>query len=163
MNGNLAHRWFARLVAATIGISAINSVLFNGSQLIGGWSFVSLLPLFALFCSLVGVWGAIEMWRFRPLGWWIAAWFGMFSALSALAPLLILGGRPTLDALQIGWVLLLCVSLAYLFTPNAMTFYRISAGWRTASLGVLGAAVLCVVLLFAYPAYFVVRATWFPS
>jgi hypothetical protein len=121
------------------------------------------LSLFAILCSLAGAWGAIEMWRFDPLGWWVAAWFCAFSVLGSLAPYLIFGRLPELDVLRTGWLLVLCVSLAYLLTPVARTFYRITPGWRTVSLGVLGAALLCVLILFAYPAYFVVRAKWFPS
>src|SRR5690349_6524282 len=119
MNRTLTLRWLSRLVAVTIGVTAIDSVLFTGSQLIGlsGWSFVLLVPLFVLLCSLAGVWGAIEMWRFDPLGWWVTAWFCVFSVLGSLAPYLIFGRLPELDALRTGWLLVLCVSLAFLFTP----------------------------------------------
>ena len=138
-----------------VGIVAIDGLLLNGSQLIGAsaWSFFLLLPLFSLLCSLAGAWSAYQMWCFRPLGWWVAAWFCIFGLLGTFAPSLIFGRLPEFDALQIGWLLLLCVSLAYLFAPSTMVFYRISAGWRTAFVGVVGAALLCIFVLFAYPAY----------
>ena len=148
-----------------VGIVAIDGLLLNGSQLIGagGWSFFLLLPLFSLLCSLAGAWSAYQVWCFRPLGWWVAAWFCIFGLLGTFAPSLIFGRLPELDALQTGWLLLLSVSLTYLLTPSTMVFYRISAGWRTASVGVVGAALLCILVLFAYPAYFAVRATWFSN
>jgi len=121
------------------------------------------LPLFALLCSLAGAWSAYQMWCFRPLGWWVAAWFCIFSLLGAFVPLLLFARLPQFDALQTGLLLLLCVSLAYLFARSTMSFYRISAGWRTASGGVVGAALLCVLVLFAYPAYFAVSARWFSN
>jgi hypothetical protein len=152
-------------VAVVIGIVAIDGLLLNGLQLIGagGWSFLLLLPLFSLLCSLAGAWSAYQMWCFRPLGWWVAAWYCIFGLLGTFAPSLIFGRFPDLGALQVVWLFLLCVSLAYLFTPSTMVFYRISAGWRRASVSVVGAALLCILVLFAYPAYFAVRATWFSN
>jgi hypothetical protein len=163
MNRTVAHRWMSRVVAALIGVSAAANVLFNGSQLVGfgGWSFVLLLGLFALIFSFAGVVGAIWLWKFQPLGWWIAAWFCLFSLLSALAPFAIFGRLPELDTLQSGWLLAMGASLVYLFTPSARAAHRITAQWPKASVKIFGAGLLCVLLQFGYSAYFVARATWF--
>ena len=158
-----AHRWITRIAAILLGLGAAATVPLYVSQLasFSGFSFLPLLGLFALICSLAGVIGAIWLWRFQPLGWWISAWFCLFTVFSALAPLVIFGQLPDLDPLQGSWLFVVCAALVYLLTPSARAAHRISSRWPTASVKILAAALLCVSIQFGYSAYFVARATWF--
>jgi hypothetical protein len=162
----VGRQWLSRLLAILIGIDAAAGVLFGVWQLIPGlgvWSFLLLVGLFGLLCSVAGVLGAIGLWRSQRLGWWIAAWFCLFNVLGTFAPFAILGRRPEFDAFQAGWIVLLCSSIAYLFTPSVRAAYRITAAWPVAFLRILGVVLLCILLQLGYTVYIVVRATWFSS
>jgi hypothetical protein len=155
-----AHFLLSALVAAVIGTVAGANVLFNGSQ-VGGSGDIPLLvliPLFATMCSLAGVLGAAGTLGFKRWGWWLAAWYCVFSIFAAVAPFIIFWRPPVSDALQTSWLLFAAGALVYLFMPSVRASYRVSASLRRASLVVVGAGLLCTLVLFAYPAYFAVRA-----
>ena len=149
--------WVARLLAMLIGIDAALGVFFTGWQLMSfsGWSFLLLLGAFNLFCSVVGVLGAIGLWRFKWWGWWIAAWYFVFSVFGALAPFVVFPRWPEFDLVGGGWLLVCCMSLAYLFTASAWVAYRVAASRRMAAFRIIGAAALCTALQFG-----AVGATW---
>ena len=154
------HFLLSALIAVVIGTVAGANVLFNRSQ-VGGSGNIPLLvlvPFFATMCSLAGVLGAVGTLGFRRWGWWLAAWYCVFSIFAAVAPFIIFWQSPVSNALQTSWLIFAAGALVYLFMPSVRASYRVSAGLRRASLVVVGTAVLCTLVLFAYPAYFAVRA-----
>lgn len=162
MSDAIARPWISRTIAILIGIVGADGVLLYGAQLttVGGSSFLLLLPLFALGCSLAGVLAAVGLWRFRWWGWWVGTWYGILSALVTLMPYVIFGRRAGGNVLVSVLLLLLAASVAYLFTPSVRASYRVTAGWRMVPLKVVGIALVCY-LLFLVPFVPAIMATWF--